>query len=237
MSKIYEALEQVRKDRQPPPNKADGCFIASPEIEEQMTALHCLLHALIPKQGGRAIQFIGSSEGEGVSTIAREFARIAADKIGNSVLLVDMGNHCPNQFDAFEITAEHDWIESIRNKTGLENAAVRVGRSNLSIGMISRDGDLNPQILDTPDFKNLWRDLVGKFELIVLDSPPVSSAVDGMLLSPFVDGVILIVEAEKTRWPVVQISKEKIAAAGGNILGVVLNKRKYYIPESIYSRL
>lgn len=237
MSKIYEALEQVGKDRQPPPDKMDACFIASPDIEEQMTALHCLLHSMIPKQGGRTIQFIGSAEGEGASTIAREFARTAADKIGNAVLLVDMDNHSPNQHDAFEITAEHDWMESIRNKTGIENATVRVGRSNLSIGMISRDGDLNPQILDTPDFKNLWNDLAGKFEFIVLDSPPVSSASDGVLLSPLVDGVILVVEAEKTRWPVVQISKEKIAAAGGNILGVVLNKRKYYIPESIYSRL
>ncbi len=52
-----------------------------------------------------------------------------------------------------------------------------------------------------------------------------------------VDGVIIVVEAEKTRWQVALSLKEKIINNGGNILGLVFNKRQYYIPQFIYDRL
>jgi len=52
-----------------------------------------------------------------------------------------------------------------------------------------------------------------------------------------VDGVVLVVEAEKTRWQVVESLKEKIENSGGNILGMVFNKRRFYIPENIYRRM
>jgi len=52
-----------------------------------------------------------------------------------------------------------------------------------------------------------------------------------------VDGVIFVVEAEKTRWPVAVASKEKVVKHGGNILGMVFNKRRFYIPEAVYKRM
>ena len=52
-----------------------------------------------------------------------------------------------------------------------------------------------------------------------------------------VDGVILVVEAEKTRWQVALNVKEKILQHGGNLLGVVFNKRQFYIPNFIYKYL
>ena len=60
---------------------------------------------------------------------------------------------------------------------------------------------------------------------------------DGPALVSQVDGVILVVEAEKTRWQVALSAKEKIIKSGGTILGTVFNKRKYYIPEYIYKYL
>jgi len=52
-----------------------------------------------------------------------------------------------------------------------------------------------------------------------------------------VDGVVVVVEAEKTRWQVVENLKQKIENRGGNILGIVFNKRRFYIPDSIYRKL
>ena len=60
---------------------------------------------------------------------------------------------------------------------------------------------------------------------------------DGLAVASKVDGVILVVEAEKTRWQTVRKVKDSISRVGGNILGVVLNKRRYYIPQSIYKHL
>ncbi len=49
-------------------------------------------------------------------------------------------------------------------------------------------------------------------------------------------GVVLVVEAEKTKWPVAAAVRDKIIQHGGNVLGIVFNRRKYYIPGWLYRR-
>jgi Mrp family chromosome partitioning ATPase len=81
-----------------------------------------------------------------------------------------------------------------------------------------------------------WEPLRERFDLIIVDSPPATMFHDGPGIVSMVDGVVLVVEAEKTRWPVALSVKEKIEQSGGRILGVVFNKRKYYIPKWLYRR-
>jgi Mrp family chromosome partitioning ATPase len=50
-------------------------------------------------------------------------------------------------------------------------------------------------------------------------------------------GAILVVEAKYTRWPVMQNCKDRLVSSGANILGVVLNQRRYYIPSFLYNRV
>jgi len=73
--------------------------------------------------------------------------------------------------------------------------------------------------------------------LILVDSPPATTSPEGFALMRKADGVVLVVEADKTRWPVVESVKERILQHGGNVLGLVLNKRRYHIPEFVYRRL
>ncbi|MDH3602649.1 MAG: cobalamin biosynthesis protein CobQ, partial [Candidatus Tectomicrobia bacterium] len=68
-------------------------------------------------------------------------------------------------------------------------------------------------------------------------SPPVTVSADGLAIVRKVDGVVLVVEAENTRWPVVQSVKDRIIKARGNLLGIVFNKRQYHIPPFLYNRL
>ena len=76
-----------------------------------------------------------------------------------------------------------------------------------------------------------------KFRYAVFDSAPYTLFPDASILAPKMDGVILVIEAEKTRREVAQRAKEQLEKAGAKILGTVLTKRKYYIPKSIYRRL
>ena len=71
----------------------------------------------------------------------------------------------------------------------------------------------------------------------MIDTLPGTVSVDGLTLSHKVDGVILVVEAECTRWQIVQQTKENIEIRGGKVLGVILNKRRFYIPKFVYDRL
>jgi capsular exopolysaccharide synthesis family protein len=72
---------------------------------------------------------------------------------------------------------------------------------------------------------------------VLLTAPPVNAYNDAISLVGKVDGVVLVVEAEQTRWEVAQSAKERLEDARANILGVVLNNRKFHIPGWIYRRL
>jgi Mrp family chromosome partitioning ATPase len=72
---------------------------------------------------------------------------------------------------------------------------------------------------------------------VLFDAPPVNHFDEGLALSGMVDGVVMVIQAEKTRWEVAQSAKQRLEDSGGRILGVVLNKRKFYIPKWLYETI
>ena len=92
-------------------------------------------------------------------------------------------------------------------------------------------------MLGSPHLESLFGKLRQQFDFILIDSPPVTHSAVGLALVHKVDGVLLVVEAEKTRWSVARHVKNRLIIAQGNLLGVILNKRRYYIPSFIYKWL
>ena len=72
------------------------------------------------------------------------------------------------------------------------------------------------------------------FDLIILASEAALSTSLSTTLGAAVDGAVLVVEAERTRSPVIADLIEQIRAHGGRILGTVLTRRRFYIPRPIY---
>jgi Mrp family chromosome partitioning ATPase len=61
-------------------------------------------------------------------------------------------------------------------------------------------------------------------ELVIFDSPPLQAVTDSAILSSFVDGTLLVVDAKRSRRRVVRMARESLARAGATVLGVVLNR-------------
>lgn len=98
-----------------------------------------------------------------------------------------------------------------------------------------RAGDaraLNPALLSA-----CWARLGESAEWIILDTPPLLSSPLSQALAPSVDGVVLVIEAERTRAAIAEAARDALISAGANVLGVVLNKRRYHVPKAIYDRL
>jgi len=79
--------------------------------------------------------------------------------------------------------------------------------------------------------------LKGKFDYVVCDGDSVIPSSDASVVAKHFDGIAFVVECEKTKWELLQAATEKIENVGGNILGVVLNKRRFYIPRGLYGRI
>ena len=71
------------------------------------------------------------------------------------------------------------------------------------------------------------------YDHVVLDAPPFLGIPECRVLCAKVNGVVLVIESGRTRRQVALSAKKQLEGAGGKLLGVVLNKRKYYIPEYI----
>jgi protein-tyrosine kinase len=244
MSKIYEALERARNTRilpeklsETPLPKTYASAQASLEMEEEMITLYQNITSLLPDVQTPSILFIGSHSNEGTSTITRNFAKTCSLALGKRVLLIDLDRSRPDFQVFIDAKPECDIEEVIKNDFPVEKTFCQVDESSLYVMPLFQQSIINPRTLDSAKNDNFWQQLRNRFDLIIVDSPPASIFPDGLAMARKVDGVILVIEAEKTRWPVILNVKEKIVKNGGNILGIVFNKRRFYIPEWLYKRL
>jgi Mrp family chromosome partitioning ATPase len=245
MAKIYEALENARievLEGSPQTSQPRRRVIPSSSrfpgwIMEKETRVYQTLAATVPDPTRKIIQFIGSRKGEGTSTVVREFARVSATKFGRSVLLLDADQHHPSQHLFFNIIPGRGWQEVARENGPIEKALHQFGETGLFISPSSEYSASRPHIYESLLIDVFWKKLRQRFDLILIDSPPATTSTDGLAISSKVDGVVLVVEAEKTRWPVAESVRDRIKRSGGNILGIVLNKRRLHIPDFIYKRL
>jgi capsular exopolysaccharide synthesis family protein len=99
----------------------------------------------------------------------------------------------------------------------------------------------NPaELIGSDQMSHLLSILQNHFDHVVIDSPPVSSFTDGVLISTMVDGVLLVVHGGKSSRHIVRRSKQLLQEVGAKIFGVVLNNTEvqshdYYYYQRYYS--
>jgi len=82
----------------------------------------------------------------------------------------------------------------------------------------------NPaELLGSAQMKRLLSILEPHFDYIVLDSPPIATITDGVLLASMVDGVVLVVHSGRSTRDLARRSKQLLRGVGARIVGVVLN--------------
>ena len=91
--------------------------------------------------------------------------------------------------------------------------------------------------LNQRDWMGLIEQTCGDFDLVLVDAPPLTRSWQSVFAAPAVDVTLMVVEAEKTRAPTAINTMDRIAAAGGEVAGVIFNRRRFHIPRAIYSRL
>jgi hypothetical protein len=76
-----------------------------------------------------------------------------------------------------------------------------------------------------------------EFEYSIVEGPPMGESNEAMAMAQFVDGIILVLSARRTRRIAARKMKEMLEGAHARILGSVLSDRVFPIPQGIYRRL
>ena len=254
MSKIYDALQIAYGEKlaaKNEPMEIPSVSVSSPSLlqikssssiprcykEPELMVMAQNIAALLPGPDKNVIQFIGSRKGEGTSTLVREFAMVSAQHSIKPVLLVEADLMQPCQYQAFGIEAKSPLDHVLKEGKALDGVVSQVEKSNLFLATLSSkvQSALTARTFFNPT--DMWKIVREQFSLILIDSSPASVTADSMALCETVDGIVLVVEAEKTRSAVVKKVRDHILMQEGNLLGMVFTKRKMYIPEFFYKFL
>ena len=247
MSKVYEALQYAYEERNeiiqaiPVERPRSQPIVLSNfrplRMRREMVQLQQRLISLLPNPSHNIVQFISCRDGEGVSSIAQEFSRVVVETQGKSVLLVDGDSAKNTQHHSLGITPKMPLHQIMSQGGDLEQAITPVMHSRLFLAQLFRDRDdrFLPEVVASK--RDLWIHIRKQFDMIVIDTASTDTSDEGLELCEVVDGVVMIIEAEKTRSQVISRLKDRIVNSGGNLLGMVFNKQRYYIPQWVYKRL
>ena len=252
MSKLYDKLQSVHEERLAvakklnnaltstfPSSLKDKLPLSTPTFHEQseLVALAQNIAARLPNPDQNVIQFIGSQAGEGTSTLIREFALMVAKDSSKPVLLVEADFKRPSQAEALGMNPKPPLDFALKEGKALDGVIALTEQSNLYLATLS------PQFFRSLTERSyfhstdMWKTARSQFALILIDSSPVSVSPDSLAICETVNGVILVLAAEKTRAAVAQNVKKQILSREGNLLGIVYTKRKFHIPKSIHKLL
>jgi Mrp family chromosome partitioning ATPase len=216
------------------PAPPEGC--GPLELEDEMSVLHEGIEAQLATAASRVVQFTAARRGEGTSTIVRAYAQMLARTIGRSVVIVDANDLHPDQHQHFCVTADLGWDLAVATGDSVRRAVVSTAHPNLSVAPLSDRRGVAAAVLDHARLAQMFATLRQEFQAVLVDSGPVFRG-GTAALAAIADGVVLVVEAEKTRWPIASRATDAIHRGSGALLGVVLNRRRYHIPRALYPRL
>jgi Mrp family chromosome partitioning ATPase len=200
-------------------------------VVRAMSTLRVSVEGTLAARAPRTLMFLAPQGGEGTSTIALQFAQVLARDPAARPLLMDAHARRP----AYGVSEDGRCAMADRGVVAGRADALAVV-SNLFVvpvpDPIRQAGMMQPATL---------RDAIDAnapgFDWIVLDAPPVLDSPDAAALSALADGVILVLQAGRTKRPVMTRAAELLTKSGATLLGTVLNRRVLEIPEFIYRRI
>lgn len=263
MSKIFDALKKsagipsaespgpAEPPRAEAPRPAEAPPVEAPPLElivnpsgldlplefvRELGTLRGTVDQLLPGRAQRTILFAGAISGEGTSTVAAAFARLLAEDERLRVALVDADLRSASR-RLPTVDDHHGLAGVLAGESRIDQALVGTTLPNLAVLPGGPTTDSPLRLCTTNNLHAPMDHLRRHFHYVVLDGPPVLDSPELVSLAGQVDGIVMVIRAARTKREVVQRALEQIDKVHGRVLGAILNRQQYVIPDFIYRRL
>jgi capsular exopolysaccharide synthesis family protein len=185
----------------------------------------------------KVITFTSSFPQEGKSSTVSNLA-VSFSQLNKKVLIIDGDLRRPRQHKIFKARNNNGLSNFLAGKITFEEAVQMTAIKNLWI-IPSGPNPPNPaELMDSDRMKELLQIVRDKFDVVLIDSPPVLAVIDPIVLGSFSDSLILIVRSGKTTKKALAKAVEEIRKASTQIIGIIYNEVKaksngtqYYAPS------
>lgn len=171
----------------------------------------------------KSIIVTSATAGEGKTTTLCNLAATLADA-GNKVVIIDCDLRKPRIHKFFKISNEKGITDILLNGVDYVDYLHDSYHYNIKI-LTSGKIPTNPsELLNSFAIKRFIESLKEDFDYVFIDSPPIVPVTDAVIMSTYVDKVILVCASGKVNIEFAKKAQESLDRVGANILGVVLNK-------------
>ena len=185
-----------------------------------------------PRQG--VILVTSAVAGEGTSTVARNIALALGRHETEQILLVDANIRKPTQHKAFGFEREVGLSDVLLGVAPLTSSMRGDDASDMSVMTAGSKVPSPAQLLTGPAFQGVVMGVSSLYDWVIVDGPPLTAYPDSASIAAVCGGALLVTRAESTRFEVVEEAKRILEETGVDLLGAVLNRRRYHIPGFIY---
>ena len=244
MSKYYELIqgttmrEQAFLAQSAFPIPGEVREVSEPPASDVTLGLVQRIFLQSSSQAPHMVVFAAVDHGDGCSQIAASAAEsLAALAPHSSVCLVDANFRSPALPTIFGTTNYYGLTDALSEQCGIRYFVKPVCDETvwlLSSGPVSA---ASHNLLSTERMRERCSELRQEFDFVIIDAPPVARYADAIPLAKLSDGVVLVLAAESTRREAARMAVVNLRSERVQVLGAVLNKRTYPIPNRIYNKL
>lgn len=184
----------------------------------------------------KSLLITSSLPSEGKTTTATNTA-ISLAQTGAKVLIIDADMRRPRLHSVFNIDNNAGLSTLLSSELSEKEVFSVIKHDDKTKLNLLTSGPIPPnpaELIGSEQMAGLLRILQEHFTHVVIDSPPIASFTDGVLVASMVDGVILVVNAGKSSRQVVRRSRQILQEIGVKIFGVVLNNVRLGSQDNYY---
>jgi capsular exopolysaccharide synthesis family protein len=210
----------------------------SPASETYRAARTALLFSA-HQNNSKVFLFSSPSPGDGKSTSASNLA-VSLAQAKKRVVLVDADFRRPRVQQNFGIDIWPGCVEVLEGTLSLDEA-IRPCEFQSNLFLLTTGGRPKnaAELIASTEFADMIGQLREKFEIVIIDSPPILPVADSTSLSSIVDGIYLVIRIRRGVMLAASKAKERLDMVHAKILGVIVNgmdENVYYSEYGMYYR-
>jgi capsular exopolysaccharide synthesis family protein len=178
----------------------------------------------------KSILLTGAESRDGTTTTTKNLSLAMCQEQEKKVLIMDGNLRRPFLHKVFDVPLHHGLSEMVLEGYTFETLIKRTSIPNLWIVTAGIHTDRPQQIFESEAHKRFMMHVRERFDAIISDSAPGNDFAETLCLAKQFDGVVLVVQAEKTKRREILSSKKELDKIHADMLGVVLNRKQEHIP-------
>jgi len=189
---------------------------------ESYKSLRTALYFSTRGERHKVIQVTSPNMGDGKTTLATNLA-VSIAQSGKKILLIDADFRRPRLHRMFGLAAKVGLASVIQDEAELLDAVQPTAVPNLSVLPCGPRPHNPAELLTSARFKEILEVLRERYDLILVDTPPLLAVSDPSVVASQVDGVLLTIRVSKNGRPAAERARDILATLEVNVLGVVVN--------------